>query len=175
MGIAPDGKTAVLAVGGSVIEGGDVLEWDITTGKVVTSQGGCDGSGITVSSDCKLLLTLTGHSLNLYDVSSGRLRWQYAPDGFVWPYSAAIFSPDGRFIAAGDRRGSLDLVEVASGKRVRSCVGPGWPEGIATLAFSADGKWLLSGGDAGSLKLWDVSTGRPVRTLMKYEPRSVER
>jgi WD40 repeat protein len=89
-----------------------------------------------------------------------------------WFFSAAVLSPDGRFLAGGggqvgDRQGGESAVTVwdaASGQVIHSLPGhhfSAMPLG-AWCTFSPDGRFLATGDPAGRLRLWEVLSGQEV-------------
>lgn len=69
------------------------------------------------------------------------------------------FSPDGRYLAAGNNRGEIYVWELdADSKQPLFRVSQ--PGGVNSLAISPDGTTLLSGGRSGRVYLWDVDTGK---------------
>ena len=77
--------------------------------------------------------------------------------------SALAFSPDSRFLAAGDESGEVKLWDVAS--RAELVAFRGHKENVTTLAFSPDGRSLASGGGDGAVKLYGLASLRELITL----------
>jgi eukaryotic-like serine/threonine-protein kinase len=71
------------------------------------------------------------------------------------------FSPDGKFVLAGCRDGSLRLWDTESGTEVRRF--EGHTQVIWSVAFSRDGRRILSGGGDSTVRLWEVDTGKELR------------
>lgn len=130
--------------------------------------------GVAVSSDGEHVL-VTGcvpngaGSLTLLKADSGEVVWQEAaPAGYLRP---AVFSPDGRLVAAArrsaDRSGAevvvLDAVTGESRRRLR-CDGY-WVMG---LAFHPGGRLAVA--DRSGITLWDPASGRQVLALPVSEP-----
>ena len=87
------------------------------------------------------------------------LRFNYNPFEF-------IYSPDGKWIAAGDTSCQIRVFEVATGETVQTITWcEQWPKGHRGLAFSADGKWLAANNGAGALLIWDATTGELLQTI----------
>ncbi|MFE9018008.1 helix-turn-helix domain-containing protein [Streptomyces sp. NPDC007808] len=81
--------------------------------------------------------------------------------------SIAAFSPDGRYLAAGDHLGRVTLWDGALRKRLGVLDGnvsdteTDTIGGVTALAFSHDGSTLAVAGDAaGTVQLWDVTSSR---------------
>jgi len=72
----------------------------------------------------------------------------------------AVFSPDGKLLAAGSYGGPTTIWNVEAGEQVQTLVGH--ESAVASLAFSPDGKWLVTGSfDAsGAAIRWDMRTGK---------------
>ncbi len=185
------------------LERPDVVRvWDAITGQVVREIGDANrdrpmtspGLQIALSPDGQTLATAepSGQTaatvdqpgrLRLWDVNSGRerRRWLRIPA----TYEGLTFSPDGRTVAAGERRfdettkrwdSFIDLWDTTALTERRRRIPGDWVW-LWDLAFSPDGKVLatasrdseimdgntLIGADKGSTRLWDTATGRELR------------
>jgi RNA polymerase sigma factor (sigma-70 family) len=170
---SPDGK--LLAAFGS--RQGTVGVWDIASGKALwqTSSGRYVkfGGVLAFSPNGRLLASLGGDGvkIRLREAATGKVLGELNCDS---PLNdgrhrcALAFSPDGRALAASNRR-NVWLWEVATGKERLHIQAPG--DLSSSLAFSPDGRWLAAGqggvGGAGSLSgyaapihLWDVANGK---------------
>jgi eukaryotic-like serine/threonine-protein kinase len=123
--------------------------------------------GLAYSPDGKLLATAgvdkdQSQSVKFWDADTLKevrsIPW---PKGV--PFEDFIFSPDGRFLAAGHNR-SFKVWEVA-GREVFTYEGN---EQDMTLAFSPDGRYLAASG-RGYVKAWEV-TGREVLSYQVKGP-----
>jgi WD40 repeat protein len=94
-----------------------------------------------------------GHGLNLLDVITGKPR--YVLPGRSWAeLFNAVFSPDGRMVAAEAKEGVVDVWETSTGRRRRRFHGHRSYQ--TTLAFSPDGGRLATGNRDGTILIWDV-------------------
>jgi len=84
--------------------------------------------------------------------------------GGIW---SVAFSPDGKYLAAGDTKGNILLRRVADGQPIRTFFGHNaW---VVSLAFSPDGNTLASSSCDCTAKLWDVKTGQCLHSLDEHE------
>jgi WD40 repeat protein len=120
--------------------------------------------GLAVSPDGATVASVADDMVcRLWDAASGKklheLRGhaEKTPTHFASMLYVAAFSPDGKYLATGDRVGTALVWETATGKRVGKVEAPGlytWDGvqrlrsigGIRSLAFSPDGKTLAAGG-----------------------------
>jgi WD40 repeat protein len=115
-------------------------------------------SSVAFSPDGKLLASVSGETINLWEVSSGSVV-RTLSGGIFGNVTSMAFSPDGRLLASGYSNETIKLWEVATGREVRTLEGH-----TSSVAFSPDGQ-LLASGSGWAIKLWEVATGREVRTL----------
>ena len=77
---------------------------------------------------------------------------------------AALYSPDGRFIAAATKGdATVRLLNAADGSEVWATASNN-PDEIEAVAYSADGRFIFSGGDQ-TLRVYDATDGTILRTL----------
>ncbi|HET6161408.1 MAG TPA: protein kinase [Dongiaceae bacterium] len=67
------------------------------------------------------------------------------------------FSPDGRWLAAGDDAGSVELWKL--GAQQPPMMLSGHQQQVWALAFSPDGRRVLSGDRGGAVRIWNTETG----------------
>jgi WD40 repeat protein len=68
------------------------------------------------------------------------------------------FTPDGTWLAAGDRAGIVQVWETGTGRVFQSLTGH--QGAVHALAFDRTGKALLTAGADGTLRLWDVAAAK---------------
>lgn len=131
----------------------EVVLYDLGTRRQLAVLPGRDGEYIfsmTFFPDGKTFATGSDDgSIRLWETASGRRRAVYKGHE-SWLFSL-LPSPDGRTLAAGDRR-SVTLWDVKTGTRTCDLLGD--QRDVKSLAFSPDGRTLASAG--GGLKLWDL-------------------
>jgi WD40 repeat protein len=70
------------------------------------------------------------------------------------------FSPDGRLLASGGRRGRVHVHDVAAGDQVLAL--ETGEDLVNNVAFSPDGRLLATAGGGEAVRLWETLTGRVV-------------
>jgi WD40 repeat protein len=102
------------------------------------------------------VVQLESRNVHVWDVDRGEvaLLLDGPPD---WIESVA-YSPDGKWLAAGGKDGTVQLWEAATGRESRTLKGH---RGVVRgLAFSPDGKWLASCSADQTVRVWDVDSGQ---------------
>ena len=118
-------------------------------------------TSVCLSSDARLALSGSLHTVMLWEVASGRcLRTFEGNHGFV---KSVCLNNDGRYALSGSDNRTLKLWEVASGRCLRTF--EGHTQSVISVCLSADGRYALSGSDDRTLKLWEVASGRCLRTF----------
>jgi RNA polymerase sigma factor (sigma-70 family) len=156
--LSPGGKTVVATyemamgkgLGGVAVRRPLVRLWDVATAKELPEPSG--GHPVAFSPDGRLVVTGGGHVCH---VATGK-RVAALPAGMS--IGPAVFSRDGRFLAAAVSGGVLQIWEVATWTRRNEFKG-GHRDGVSTLTF-APGERLLSGSPDTTVLAWDL---RPPR------------
>jgi WD40 repeat protein len=161
--------TGVALAGKTLVSGGydGKLTWYDTDGRKVIRYAPAHAKwirGVFASSNGKLIASVADDMVcRLWDAATGspvrelRGHAERTPNGFGSMLYAAVFSPDGKYLATGDKVGKIKVWEVATGKEVAELEAPvmyTWDPvqrlhsigGIRALAFSPDGKTLAAGG-----------------------------
>ncbi|MBY0228327.1 MAG: hypothetical protein K2W96_03495 [Gemmataceae bacterium] len=162
---SPDGKAFALGLGD-----GAILLIDAATGKRQRLLKGHKERvwGVAFSPDGKRLASVSGSfqqenepgEAKVWDLDSGKSR----PIGELTASAQAVaWSPDGKWIALGQRDGQAFLVDPTTGKEKHVLkAGNG---GARSAAFSSDGSVLVTGDSGGDIKLWDAATGKEKQAI----------
>jgi WD40 repeat protein/tetratricopeptide (TPR) repeat protein/serine/threonine protein kinase len=139
-----------------------VQVWDLTRNQArkLQPQSGVNSINCAeFSPNGKLLAAgFQFQQVSVWELSSGRIKFEFDQQPFMMIVIALAFSADSRMLAVGTDVGSVTLWEVASGKQITACTGHALP--VRCLAFSPDGKTLATGSDDHTVKLWDTLTGQ---------------
>ncbi|GAA2085861.1 hypothetical protein GCM10009801_47850 [Streptomyces albiaxialis] len=163
MAFARDGHTLLVS---RIPENEAVEVWDTRGGERLRVLRHTGGSGLAPHPLRNEVATTQGHIL---DPATGRrFRRALTQD----QTSTVAYSPDGRYLAAGDESGRVTLWD-GRGRRSLGLltgtsrdIGGATPEPVSALAFSPDGATLAVAGDEGTLRLWDTASHQPLGTAM---------
>jgi WD40 repeat protein len=184
---SPDGRTAVSGgfVGDfvdSVVEPGELILWDLETGREIRRFGG-QGEGhpsgvqaVAYSPDGRTVLASSGlfttveneYSLILWDVETGKLVRRFDADDES--FSVAI-SPDGSIALTGGDDNDVYLWDLNSGENTQ--ILKGHQAAVTALSFTPDGRRVMSGDWNGRLILWNLATGAPIMQAKVHRSFSV--
>jgi WD40 repeat protein len=180
---SPDG-TVLVTVGAAHGLGGGVKLWDAATGKERSRlsvsgdsrmqneaiHAGLPYPGIAFTSDVRVVATVSGHEVKLWDGLGRSLpdlkpppNQRSNPFGVRERVTCLVFSPDGKTLATGNMDGTVELWDVATG-RLRDTL-RGHSKAVYCLAFTPDGKILASGSIDTTVKVW--GNGQDLANLSK--------
>jgi WD40 repeat protein len=157
-------SVAFSSIGSKVAGGdinGDVLIWDIRTGRQIGPRLVGHGSPVNDLRFCK-------DSTQLVSASSEVIRWNLdsgQPQGTPQklPDNAGVaISPDCKVVVLSANDGQLQFLNITTGEFRRPARNEYGARTFAPLAFSPDSRTVASGGgNDWSIVLWDVRTASP--------------
>lgn len=115
------------------------------------------GSEPAFSGDSRRLAAADGNGVRLWSLPDGQTL-RSLPGA---PFSNAVFSPDGSWIAVAQQR-QVTLWETATGV---SKTLSGHQSLVQSIAFDRDGRRVVSADRSGSVRVWDLDTGKQLLTL----------
>ncbi len=116
--------------------------------------------GITFSPDLKWFAEDDRTVVQIRNLATGSQLNSFNSDGLQ---GMAVFSPDGKLLAADSLDHSIRLREISTGRELQRL--KGHTDLVLDLAFSADGKTLASASKDRTARVWEVATGRLLVTL----------
>ncbi|MFF7446002.1 MULTISPECIES: helix-turn-helix domain-containing protein [unclassified Streptomyces] len=157
----PDGTSLVIS---RTPEDERLEFWNLRSGGKSRETRGIGGETLAVKPGGRILATNHGQ---LLDLRSGRITRRALTSGAT---TALAFSPDGKYLAAGDESGQVTVwdgdAHKSRGVLPASPVRDGTPRRVSSLAFSPDGRILAAAGDDGTLRLWDPDANRPIGSAL---------
>ena len=78
------------------------------------------------------------------------------------------FSPNGKFLAAGDANGEIRLWQVSNWQPVLTLQGNIYSYWVRSIAFSPDSTIIASSSNDQTIKLWNINTGHCLQTSEKH-------
>ena len=102
-----------------------------------------------------------GHTLELWEVSSGKLLRTFS--GHADVIICVAFSPDGRYLLSGGWDKTVRLWEVASGKQLKLL--RGHTDDVLCVTFSPNGRLAFSSSSDRTMRLWNLAEGRLLKVF----------
>ena len=152
----------LLASGGKGGKSGQVVAWDIQSGRRMITLGQEKDSILTTDiNPDQSLIAIGGTSkiVKVFDLGSGEVLYAISKHS-EWVTQVAI-SPDGILMATGDRNGGLHIWEVETGNPFYTL--SGHQAEITDLSWRSDGNILLSSSEDGTLHTWEMISGKKIK------------
>ena len=160
---SPDGKSIASA-------GDHLIIWDVDTGEPI-KQFESGSYVVALSPDGKSIASATSDKVKLFDIATGKLKFEAKQSDDYARIQSLAFSPDGKLLASASL-GIISDVKVwdAQTGALKQTLKPykKTPEygGIEAVAFSPDGKLLASGnGHIKTITLYDTKSWELKSTL----------
>lgn len=162
MNFSRNGKL-VIASGGRGGKSGNVVGWDVESGRRVLNVAEEQDSIITADLSADQSLVVIGGTnklIKVFDLATNEILYKIKKHS-EWVTQVA-FSPDGILLATGDRNGGLFVWEAKTGNPFYTL--DGHKQEITSLSWRADGNVLLSASEEGAVRTWEMINGKQVRT-----------
>lgn len=145
----PDGRSLIVGYASGILR-----KIDVADGKEIFSIHGAGRiDGISVDHDGAWIRTLEHDGyLVIRNAETGRCARE-GMDRFLW---AAVYTRDGKLLAAGASDGTIELYEMPDGKFLRRIDTGG--RGVFGLTFSPDER-MLAASDLRTVRAWDPRIG----------------
>ena len=164
---SPDGKHLVTGRGNGIVQ-----VWDANNGQLIRTLGTHAGPvrGVVFSRDGARLATVSADGeVKVWDATRlGEKEKPQTPLQKFLGYSPGpgvnvAFSPDGKWLAFGDKEYTVTICDVKTGAVQRVLRGD--RSDVYAVAFSPDGHWLASAGEDSTVQVWNSRTGKLIRTF----------
>jgi WD40 repeat protein len=119
------------------------------------------------SPDTLRVITATGHSADVWDVTTGGMPVALEHTG---PIKDAAFSADGKQMITASADETARVWDATTGKPVTAPLAH--HGSVTAVAFSADRTRVVTASEDGTARVWDAETGRPVTAPLEH-PDSV--
>lgn len=123
---------------------------------------------VSVSKDGRRALSCDAaepETLRMWDVDSGKELRQF--EGAELTPTAALFSPDGRFVLSSNSDMNVRLWEADTGHLVRTFADHA--SSIYNIAFFPDGTRFVSVGEDRTTRVWDIKSGRILVRFQRHK------
>jgi len=140
--------------------------WELTQQKtpVLVIDHGGPINVVRFSPDGRTILTAGNDNIRLWDLDSGKLRFNALEHLGV---SVARFSPDGKTVVSGGADNAARMWDVTTGQQRDTELMH--DDDITAVEFSPDGLKIATGSLDSTVRLWEAATGNPIGSVMKHE------
>ncbi len=138
---------------------GNILFWDIESGKLVKRFATLDGpiSSITVSPSGKKILAVERNmKVSLWNLKSNHLIWEQS----IELLTCATLVPNRKSVVTGERNGTVRLWNIGS-KNKSIEIGSSWSR-ITSVECSPNGRYVITGDKDGVITFWDIRTQKEI-------------
>jgi eukaryotic-like serine/threonine-protein kinase len=160
---SPDGRRLA-----SFSQDGEIRIWDTGTGDSIASYHTSPyRSCVAFRPDGKSVAAICAGGIVLVGAARGDSIGRLNHPNLI----SLAWSPDGRWLAAGDQDGTLLVFDVSAKRLVRKMLGH--DDGILSVCYSKDGGRIASGSWDSTVRIWDSRTGTLLLTL-RTDDRNME-
>ena len=122
-------------------------------------------ANVIFSPDGKLLAIIDANIIRLWDIESGeQLHLLKGNENYL---TSAVFSPNGKQLAAASNDNTARLWDANTGKQLY--ILKGHNKHVRSVVFSPDGKRVATASHDKTARLWDANTGKQLYTLKGHE------
>ena len=155
-----DGKTL------AIIEKHGYKIWDIATRSEIAAHNPVvewfeiSPERFMLSQDRTLLVTADEHGTVAVRETKNANQLRLVTTGYTKPFTALVFSHDGKTLASGDSTSNLQLWDAHTGTKQNTIKAAAYK--IEGLAFATDNVTLTAVNDQENIMQWDITTGEQV-------------
>ena len=140
--------------------------WNARGGGRLATFEGAGAEQIAFAPDGNRVAVAADGTLEVWEVSSGRLTREGMLAGAPRRPSALAWSPDGRRVVVGSEDGSAHLWDPESGHEIG--VLRGHQDDVLSARFSRDGDLLVTASADHDARIWDADSGRLLHILRAH-------
>lgn len=142
-----------------------VRVWDVSTSSLIAQKEFDKNTSFRnniFSSDNAYIVSVAfgNQAYSVWKIDSGKSVFQ-APQEDI--FSSVDLSPDGNYVALGNRAGTVSLRTTTTGQEILRAQNESY---ISSLAFSPDGKYIASGNGEGIVHILEIGTQQEVSHII---------